>query len=60
MTPDDGEWGGEAKARTNNLDDDEHQDATELARSSESLQAFLHRQALSCMWALPTLPRCVS
>jgi RNA polymerase sigma-54 factor len=47
MAPDDGEWGGEAKARTNNLDDDEQKDATELARSTESLQAFLHRQALS-------------
>ena len=44
--PDDGEWGGEAKARTNNLGDDEEKDATELARSTESLQAHLHRQAL--------------
>jgi len=45
MTPDDGEWGVDAKAKTNNLDDDEHKDATELARSGESLQSFLHRQA---------------
>jgi len=44
--PDDGEWGGDAKARTNNLGDDEDKDATELARNAESLQAFLHRQAL--------------
>ena len=45
-TPDDGEWGGEAKARTNNLGDDEDKDATELARVQESLQAHLLRQAL--------------
>ncbi|HCX81689.1 MAG: RNA polymerase sigma-54 factor [Curvibacter sp. RIFCSPHIGHO2_12_FULL_63_18] len=47
MTPDDGEWGVDAKAKANNLGDDEEKDATELARSAESLQAFLHRQALS-------------
>ncbi|MDP3654419.1 MAG: RNA polymerase factor sigma-54 [Rhodoferax sp.] len=46
MAPDDGEWGGEAKASTNNLGDDEDKDATELARSQESLQSYLHRQAL--------------
>ncbi|MFM2251977.1 MAG: hypothetical protein RJB68_314 [Pseudomonadota bacterium] len=45
MTPDDGEWGVDAKAKANNLDDDEQKDATELARSGESLQNFLHRQA---------------
>ncbi len=45
-TPDDGEWGGEAKARTNNLGDDEDKDATELARVQESLQSHLLRQAL--------------
>ena len=45
--PDDGEWGGDAKARANNLGDDEDKDATELARSVESLQSYLHRQALS-------------
>jgi RNA polymerase sigma-54 factor len=44
--PDDGEWGGEAKARANNLGDDDATDATELARTAESLQAHLHRQAL--------------
>ena len=44
--PDDGEWGGDAKAKTNNLSDDEDKDATELARVQESLQAYLHRQAL--------------
>ncbi|MBU0586979.1 MAG: RNA polymerase factor sigma-54 [Gammaproteobacteria bacterium] len=47
MAPDDGEWGGEAKARSNNLGGDDEVDATELARSQESLQSFLHRQALA-------------
>ncbi|WP_213956036.1 RNA polymerase factor sigma-54 [Variovorax sp. dw_954] len=46
MVPDDSEWGGDAPARANNLGGDERADATELARSQESLQAFLHRQAL--------------
>jgi RNA polymerase sigma-54 factor len=46
MTADDGEWGVEAKASTNNLTGDEDKDATELARSQESLQSFLHRQTL--------------
>ena len=46
MSPDDGEWGVDAKARSNNLGGDEDKDATELARTQESLQAFLHRQAL--------------
>ena len=45
-TPDDGEWGGDAKARSNNLGDEEDKDATELARVQESLQAHLLRQAL--------------
>ncbi|AMM25054.1 RNA polymerase factor sigma-54 [Variovorax sp. PAMC 28711] len=50
LTPDDGEWGGDAQASGNNLgpnDGSERIDATELARSQESLQSFLHRQALS-------------
>ncbi|CAN5596559.1 RNA polymerase factor sigma-54 [soil metagenome] len=47
LTPDDSEWGSDAPARNNNLGDDERADATELARSQESLQSFLHRQALS-------------
>ncbi len=46
MAPDDGEWGVDAKAKANNLDGDDEKDATELARSGESLQSFLHRQAL--------------
>ena len=46
MAPDDSEWGSDAPARANNLGDDERADATELARSQESLQDFLHRQAL--------------
>jgi RNA polymerase sigma-54 factor len=46
--PDDGEWGGEAPAaRRNNLGEDDEVDATELARGNESLQSWLHRQALS-------------
>lgn len=47
LAPDDSEWGGDAKARNNNLGGDEEVDATELARSQESLQSFLHRQALA-------------
>jgi RNA polymerase sigma-54 factor len=47
MQPDDGEWGTDAKARANNLGDGDEADATELARSRESLQSHLHRQALS-------------
>jgi RNA polymerase sigma-54 factor len=47
IAPDDGEWGGDAKAHGNNLSDDDEADATELARSQESLQSFLHRQALA-------------
>ena len=49
MAPNDTEWGGDAPAHANNLganDDGERSDATELARSHESLQGFLHRQAL--------------
>jgi len=45
--PDDGEWGGEAPAARRNAGEDEEVDATELARSSESLTASLHRQALA-------------
>ncbi|MDD4944454.1 MAG: RNA polymerase factor sigma-54, partial [Rhodoferax sp.] len=47
LSPDDGEWGGEARAKGNNLSGDEDTDATELARNHESLQSFLHRQALA-------------
>ena len=47
LVPDDGEWGVEAKARANNLGDTDDTDASELARTQESLQAHLHRQALS-------------
>ena len=47
MVPDDGEWGVEAKARTNNVDDADASDASELSRSQESLPSHLHRQALS-------------
>ena len=49
LLPDDGEWGGEAPAHPSGAahGDDNDTDATELARSQESLQQFLHRQALS-------------
>jgi RNA polymerase sigma-54 factor len=47
LSPDDSEWGGEARAKGNNLSGDDEMDATELARNQESLQSFLHRQALS-------------
>lgn len=46
MAPDDSEWGGDAPAR-GQRDEDDDTPATELARSQESLQDFLHRQALS-------------
>ncbi len=47
LSPDDSEWGGEARAHGNNLNGDDDMDATELARNHESLQSFLHRQALA-------------
>ncbi|WP_198971344.1 RNA polymerase factor sigma-54 [Xylophilus sp. ASV27] len=47
VAPDDSEWGGDAPARKNNLGEDGEVDATELARSQESLQSHLHRQALA-------------
>ena len=48
LLPDDGEWGGEAPAHSSGAahGNDSDTDATELARSQESLQQFLHRQAL--------------
>ncbi len=46
MSGDEGEWGGDAKARANNVATDDEPDATELARTQESLQDHLHRQAL--------------
>ena len=47
LAPDDSEWGGDAPARNSGADGDERADATELARSQESLQDHLHRQALA-------------
>ena len=47
LSPDDSEWGGEARAHGNNLTGDDEMDATELARNQESLQSFLLRQALT-------------
>ncbi|MDD0813642.1 RNA polymerase factor sigma-54 [Curvibacter sp. HBC28] len=47
LAPDDSEWGSDAPPSRNNLGEDGEVDATELARSQESLQQFLHRQALA-------------
>jgi len=47
LAPDDSEWGADAKPRNGQNDGDDTADATELARSQESLTTFLHRQALS-------------
>ena len=47
IVPDDGEWGGDATPRKNNLGGDEDVDATDLARGDETLQSQLHRQTLS-------------
>jgi RNA polymerase sigma-54 factor len=47
MAPNDAEWGGDAPARTRNDAEGDEADATELARTHESLTAFLHRQALA-------------
>ena len=47
MSPDDSEWGGDAKPSTNNLNGNEDADAGELARSQVSLQSHLHNQALA-------------
>ena len=44
-TPDDGEWGGDAQPRKNNNDEGDAE-ASDLARSHESLQDHLHRQSL--------------
>ena len=47
MSPDDSEWGGDAKAHSNNLNGNEDADVTEMARSQQSLQSYLHAQALA-------------
>ncbi len=44
-TPDDSEWGSDAPARKNNLDDSDAE-ASDLASSHASLQDYLHRQSL--------------
>jgi RNA polymerase sigma-54 factor len=46
MAPHEDEWGGDAKARNSN-NDEETADAVELARSQGSLDEYLQRQALS-------------
>lgn len=47
IAPNDAEWGGEAPARNHNDFDGDALDATELARTQESLSDFLQRQALA-------------
>ncbi|WP_326538009.1 RNA polymerase factor sigma-54 [Pseudorhodoferax sp.] len=47
VAPDDGEWGGDALPRNGAQTEEGEADATELARSQESLASFLHRQALA-------------
>ncbi len=47
MAPDDSEWGGEARAHGNNLGGNEDADVTEMARGQQSLQSYLHNQALA-------------
>jgi RNA polymerase sigma-54 factor len=47
FSADDSEWGGDAPASNNSTGSEEQADATELARSQESLTAHLHRQALA-------------
>ena len=47
VVPDDGEWGGEAQAKRNNVSGDDDVDAADLAHGHESLQSHLHRQTLS-------------
>ncbi|MFZ2386850.1 MAG: RNA polymerase factor sigma-54 [Polaromonas sp.] len=44
-SPDDSEWGSDAPARKNNLDDSDAE-ASDLTGAHESLQDHLHRQAL--------------
>ena len=44
LSPDDSEWGGDARAHGNNLNDNEDADVTEMARSQMSLQSHLHAQ----------------
>ena len=43
----DGEWGGDGTPRSSGSGDGDAADASELARSQESLTHFLHRQALA-------------
>ena len=47
IAADDGEWGGDAPARANNLDSDDQLDPGERSRRQESLTEHLHRQALA-------------
>ncbi|MCW8163359.1 RNA polymerase factor sigma-54 [Verminephrobacter aporrectodeae subsp. tuberculatae] len=46
LAPNDAEWGGDAPSRNRNDAEGDEIDATELARTQESLTTFLQRQAL--------------
>ncbi|MFN4004406.1 MAG: RNA polymerase factor sigma-54 [Hylemonella sp.] len=61
LAPDDSEWGGDALPRNGARDEDDDSDATERARSDDSLQDHLKRQAAglrlgpedrAALWAL--------
>jgi RNA polymerase sigma-54 factor len=47
FSADDSEWGGDAPPSQNNNDKEDAAQASELARSQETMTEFLHRQALS-------------
>ncbi len=47
VLPDDSEWGGEAKARSQGTEAQDDADVNELARTQISLQSHLHAQALT-------------
>jgi RNA polymerase sigma-54 factor len=47
MAPDDSEWGGDARAKGNNLDGGDDTDVTDMARGQVSLTSYLHTQALA-------------
>ena len=47
ISPDDGEWGGEAPARQGSAGDEEGASAIDLASEHVSLSAHLHQQSLS-------------
>ena len=59
MAPNDAEWGGDAPARTRNDAEGDEADATELARSHESLHRICTARHCRCACPRWTRPRCV-